>query len=89
MWSLLSTKTLVSVLSVESSGLEELRKNRPLPNHHVSVLSVESSGLEDRTTTHCKMCILRVSVLSVESSGLEALIVLPVVLDNTCFSTLS
>ncbi len=60
----------VSVLSVESSGLEAWWRDIYVPYFNVSVLSVESSGLEVRTANH-RYLLPSVSVLSVESSGLE------------------
>ncbi len=67
------THPAVSVLSVESSGLEVERNRNAGQQFGVSVLSVESSGLEVHGRSKQWLVRVWVSVLSVESSGLEAL----------------
>ncbi len=79
---------MVSVLSVESSGLEERSVYTMPARGVVSVLSVESSGLEEYDVFR-RAKNKQVSVLSVESSGLEGLQCRIQPQSNLRFSTLS
>ncbi len=76
----------VSVLSVESSGLEvRFVRHNHCCYYNVSVLSVESSGLEDAGGDDGFNKRSSVSVLSVESSGLEDNLTLYLQLQPTKF----